>query len=92
MAAIMSAMDALSMALLAASERSWIESLGQHNVDLVVVWIQLVVLCGEYCQHSILSGLKESRTVLLPMVCESYTCKAFPVLFFTVLGAKGGGE
>lgn len=48
MAAIMSAMNnALNIALLAASERSWIETFGQHKVDIVIVWIHLVVLCGE---------------------------------------------
>lgn len=78
MAAIMSAMDALSMALLAASESSWIESLGQYEVDVVVVWIQLVVLCGEYCQHNVLSGLKESRTVLPNYGVRKLCLQTFP--------------
>lgn len=47
LAAMISAADILSMALMAISESNWIKSLDSKRAGLAVMWIQLTVLCGE---------------------------------------------
>lgn len=46
-ATIISSADALSMESMAASESNMIESLESNRVHLVVIYIQLIILCGE---------------------------------------------
>lgn len=47
---MISAADALCMGLMAISESNWIEALDSKRADLAVVWIQLIVLCGEFSE------------------------------------------
>lgn len=50
MAAMISLADALTTGLMAVSERRWIESLDSNRTDIAIMWIQLIVLCGEFSE------------------------------------------